>query len=583
MALVLNLYNDAICKDIGLQCGIGVAGITGTLANKSAWAKMYNYGIYIKNGGIATAGGVVLSGATPIFNLASIRDLEILSDPAKALISDKVSNSSGNYIYNAFFAGIASTSGTALTGNLIQFFGSQSQGSTYPTGGIRFRRYTQTPADAEMQQRATWNYLDTSGYEFSSQMQGALERCIMVYKLNIWETDYYMFAIGVSAGGDLNDWMSLVLIPVENFEDKELKPHVGPVSKESAAAAYIGKRPKDSVLPRTLTNKNMLGFNANGVYLCKISESQYRQITSKIYNGFSGNIMNMLGQVVSFTVGGNDRRPYDEIQTMINGIICCHAVPNANRFPASGSVDLESICGYTMFKAGEMTLPTINRFEQWTVETGIIPRPTGAFLDFAPFTTVTLSIPVLGNVDLDASAILGNALKLYFTLDAFSGIIACDICIVESGAEWIYTTLHANCAVDMPIAGAGANANPLEKIAGGISSIFTGGAQNIPNAVIGIYDGVQNANYSRPISRVQSSNAMPVISPTAIYLTIATPDNYNAGDFWELAGVPSHMSGNVGDFHGFTVFEHVDLSTVSGATESELQEIENILYGGVWL
>lgn len=581
MALILNLYENGICTESGLQCGLGVAGITGTLATKSNWTAMGQYGILFKPNVGTQYAGVVLSGATPIFNLASIPDLEKLSDPAHAIISDKTSNSASTYVYNAFFCGIESTSGNTLISNVIEFFASNS--GSYPTGGIRFRQYTQTPVDADMQSRQTWNYQPFSGYEFWSQMQGALERCICVYKINIWETDYYLFAIGVSAGGDLNSNLKLVLIPVSLFKDREIKPYVGPVSKESAAAAYMGNRPKDSVLPRTLTNKNMLGFNANGVYLCKISESQYRQITSKIYNGFSGNIMNMLGQIVSFTVGGNDRRPYEEIQTMINGIICCHAVPNANRFPASGSVDIESICGYSMFNAGEMTLSTINRFEQWTVESGIIPRPTGAFLDFAPFTTVTLSIPILGNVDIDASAILGNALRLYFTLDAFSGIIACDICIVESGAEWIYTTLHANCAVDMPIAGAGANANPLQKIAGGISSIFTGGAQNIPNAVIGIYDGVQNASYSRPISRVQSSNAMPVISPTAIYLTIATPDNYNAGDFWTLAGIPSHMSGNVGEFSGFTIFEHVDLSAVSGATETELQEIENTLYGGVWL
>ena len=39
----------------------------------------------------------------------------------------------------------------------------------------------------------------------------------------------------------------------------------------------------------------------------------------------------------------------------------------------------------------------------------------------------------------------------------------------------------------------------------------------------------------------------------------------------------------VGSFSGYTVFEHVDLSGVSGATDSELSEIENTLKGGVWL
>lgn len=583
MALILNLYKNGICTESGLQCGLGVAGITGTLATKSNWIQMTQYGILFKPNVGTQYAGVVLSGATPIFNLASIPDLEKLSDPTKSIISDKASNSSSAYVYNAFFGGIESESGNTLTSSVIEFYASNS--GSYPSGGIRFRQYTQTPVNADMQSRQTWSYQSVSGYDFGAQMQGALERCICVYKINIWETDYYLFAIGVSAGGDLNSNLKLVLIPISHFKDREIKPYVGPVSKESSASAFIGSRSKDRITPRDLTiTPNPYGFNSNGVYLCDVSASDYLRIVGQLYNGLSGSPLNIAGQVISATIAGNSRRPRDEVQTMIDGILCCHYVPVLGGYPQTGSVDMTDICGYSMFTSGSMTLKTVNPIHEETITTGIIPRQTGNYLDFSPYTTCVLTIPILGDLEIDPSALLGNSLSLHFGIDLYAGVLSCDVCIIDAnGGTWIYATMQGNCVCDMPIAGAGAQGNPLLKIAGGIAGLATGNAAKIPISAYQIFDGAQSAAYSTPIKRAGNTNAGILISPYKIYLTVTTPNNSNAEDFWNLAGVPSHMSGNVGSFSGFTIFEHVDLSTVSGATESELQEIENTLYGGVWL
>lgn len=588
MALILNLYKDAQCKTPALSPVLGVAGITGYYADKSHWQSqtLWDHTFYrVQLTNSTGRDGVILSGGVPIFDFQRITDREIFTAPdTHSITTDTRRNGQTGKVYNIFFAGINTQSGNRLTANTIGFTGSQSPNWFNVT--IRLQQYIQEPIDATGQNRTLWIY-NNSAQDFSqsAQLTGTLQQCVCAYKFPMWDDEFYLFALGVSAGGKPNSDTRLLAVPVDFFQDKEIKPYVGPVSKESAESAFIGIRSKESVLPRDLSiSPNPYGFNRNGVYLCKCDRDSYNKIIAQMYNGLSGNLLNLAGQVISSTIGGNARRPRDEIATMIDGVLCCHSVPVLGGYPSTGSVDLTSICGYSMYSVGEMLLQTVDPIQHETITTGIIPRQTGNYLDFAPYTTVTLTIPILGSVTIDPSAILGRSLSLHFGIDLFSGVLSCDISIIEpDGTSWIYTTLQGNAVTDMPIMGAGANANPLLKIANGAMGIASGNMSNVVGGIYSIYDGIQTASYAAPISRVSHTGANLLLSPYEIYLTVTTPDNINAEDFWSLAGIPSHMSGTVGDFTGYTVFEHVDLSGVSGATDSELSEIENTLKGGVWL
>lgn len=605
MALILNLYQDGICKDIGLQCGIGVAGITGTLANKSAWVAMTSYGIYFKRGGIATAGGVILSGATPIFNLASIPDLEILSDPTKALISDKVSNGSSTYIYNAYFAGIASTSGT-LTSNVIRFYGSQSQGSSYPTGGIQFRRYTQSPADAGMQQRATWNYLDASGYDFWSQMQGALERCIMVYKLNIWETDFYLFAIGVSAGGDLNNNMTIVLIPTVHFEDKEIKPYVGPVSKDSAASSFMPtKAYNDSIAGRDLTNKrNPIGFNTgNGLRLFEMQNAQYSLLLYSIYSGSSDSLLNFAGQLIDKVAGGDGHRPAEEVQPMTQGVLCCHIVPRIVAY-GSNTDYLKSIAGYRLSLAGIPGLVCGNSIYNYSSGAVYIEPRLNSFLDYEPYTSIICHLPFMGDISLSPSAVYGNAIQAEYELDIYTGILSCNLFIIAQDNTYIISTQQAKISTDLPVIGAAGNQNAIGTIAqatGALSrsrmqqaraqEVGTQAAQAAAAAntaataagtAITALDAISRAGNAVPAGGSSIEGIGNYLVSRSAYLIITRPDPALPGNYAELQGAVINKEGIVSEFPGYAEFSAVDLSGID-ATESEKAEILALLRGGVFI
>lgn len=598
MADILNFFTDIDLKEIALSPPVGVASITGESADLSTWQNIGQYtgdtGFYryIYRKAINAQSGIVLGGTGAIATIFSPENW-VTGDTPK--IQDGIWK-------NCFFINVHDTASNpppnVWRGIYLEIFGTQYEDNNnvwHFTPTIRIGNYRAIPDNtiSTKSERTGYKYYTGSDYEFVAEASAngwdsnSQFNQICMYSCVVDETDYFLFVMGVNNGTlHPSNTSTAVLIPRSYFKYNIPKPYIGPVSKESAESAFItGSRSKESVLPRDLSvSPNPYGFNRNGVYLCKCDRDSYNRIIAQMYNGLSGNLLNLAGQVIASTIGGNARRPRDEIATMIDGVLCCQSVPVLGGYPSTGSVDLTSICGYSMYSVGEMLLQTVDPIQHETITTGIIPRQTGNFLDFAPYTTVTLTIPILGSVTIDPSAILGRSMSLHFGIDLFSGVLSCDISIIEpDGTSWIYTTLQGNAVTDMPIMGAGANANPLLKIANGAMGIASGNMSNVVGGIYSIYDGIQTANYAAPISRVSHTGANLLLSPYAIYLTVTTPNNSNAADFWSLAGIPSHMSGNVGSFSGYTVFEHVDLSGVSGATDSELSEIENTLRGGVWL
>ncbi len=593
MANILDFYTDIDMKDVALSPPVGVASITGQLASLSNW---YDVGQYTSDTGfyrkiysqyINASSGIVLGGTGAIATIFS-SDNWVMGDNPK--LKDGIWE-------NCFFINVHDTANnpppSIWRGIYLQFSGSQYEqdGVWHFNPYIRIGNYRAIPDNkiSTKPERTGYTYYTGSTYEFAAEVSSANGwdsnsqfNQIAMYSCVIEEIEFFLFVMGVNNGAlHPTNTSAAMLIPRSYFKYNIPRPYVGPVSKESAESAYIGTREKQSVLPRDISQEpNPYGFNSNGVYLCKCGRNQYNKIVNQIYTGLSGNPLNALGQIVSEVITSQGNRPRDEIQTMINGVLCCHSVPVLGGYPDTGSVSMTTLCGYPMFTAEDMTLATVDPLQQETYTTGIIPRPTGSFLDFSPYTAVSLTIPILGTVQLDPSAVLGKALSLHFGIDLFAGVLSCDISIIEpNGTEWIYTTVQANCATDMQIMGSGAQGNPILKIA----NALTDGATSPLSSVYDFFDGVQMFAQSTPVSRVSHTGANLLLNPYHIYLTITTPDNFNAFNFWDLAGIPSHMGGNVGMFSGYTVFEHVDLSSVSGATESELAEIDSALRGGVWL
>lgn len=427
---------------------------------------------------------------------------------------------------------------------------------------------------------------------------------------NISGKDYIMIAAGVSDSGELSpNGTAVLLIDREYFKTNIPKPYVGPVSKDSAEGSFVPVRPWDDSIPsRTISDANPYGFNSgNGLRLTVLPKALYSYIMQGIYTGYSDSYINAASQLIDRVIGGSGHRPADEVRAIVGGVLCCHSVPALTNYVSGLASDIRTICGYRCFSlaasfplAGQM-IYTID-----TARFNLAPR-LNSFLDYEPFTAISLHVPFCGMCSLQPSQAYGNDIYLHYVVDIYSGAVSCDVHIVGTTGgkteykDYVYTTLQGSFATDMPVMGAGATQSPLQQIAKGVTGITT--AQLAANtatgsraalaaadlkaaklsAAIGAAETIETAGRGTAIGSASSEGLASYLSNRAVYVIIDRPEPSVPEGYAEMQGVPSHLGGTVGGFSGWTEFEAVDLSSVTQATQAEKEQIIRELKAGVFV
>lgn len=212
-----------------------------------------------------------------------------------------------------------------------------------------------------------------------------------------------------------------------------------------------------------------------------------------------------------------------------------------------------------------------------------------SFIDYEPYTTISLHIPFIGNIDIPPSVLYGNNLALHYVLDAFSGTLSVDVLIndIANGNTYIYTTLQTSCNTQLPIVGTGSNGDALLKIATGLTgaAISTSPMTKV-GSIFSVYSGLADTQKSVPHTNFSQSNIAAYLDSRHCYLIIQSASPANAETFLTDKGYTAHLSGIINDFAGSGTemhcrFESVDLTGLSKLTEQEKQEVESMLKAGV--
>lgn len=594
MADILNFYTDIDLKESALAPPVGVAGITGSLTSLSNWDEIgSNTGtekIYRKY--INAQSGITLGGTGAIATLFSPENWVTGTTPK---IQD-------GYTRNAFFINCVNTS-TGETPNYegyvfyidgTQFHDLENDKWIFtPYLGIGAYRAYPSNAISTKADRTSWQYYTPSDYELYAYVysdswdSNSQFNQIAMYTCVVEEKDYFLFVLGVNNGAlHPTNEVPCMLIPRSYFKNNIPKPYVGPISKDSAAEFTPTTPKRDSIASRDLTGKkNPYGFNTgNGLKLLLLSAQEQADIVKRLYTGRSGDDLNAIGQTLSGVIGGNTHRPADELKTMIDAVLCCHIVPVISSGYAGGTNALYTVAGYQLYNPAKAVTQVSDQIITVTTLRTYIAPIVNNFLTYAPYCSVSLSVPFVGDIPLDTSALFSSSIYFVFYLDLYTGTLSVDVHLVDDdGRDYIYTTRQTNCAVDIPIMGTGATGNPLQKIASAAGNVASAGVLGAPTAVYNVATATVDAQHATAIGRGASSNIAPYFSQRHCYLVIEYAESANADSFFALNGGALEKSGTVGEFRGYTEFSAVDVSGIAGATDAEKRQIEQILKGGVYL
>ena len=260
-------------------------------------------------------------------------------------------------------------------------------------------------------------------------------------------------------------------------------------------------------------------------------------------------------------------------------IISLHCVPvtpstqSANNI-IIGSFDTGVIAPVISNQYITIDCGTYNLLEYW-----------GSALDYNPYTKVSLYMPFVGIQELDVDDVMNNTVHIKYNIDLLTGDCLCN---VMCGRSVLYK-FAGNLKQDIPLSARTSNLL-LKGISGGAGAIAAGAmggaVGGLTGAAIAIGGGLSSAA-SVTSSKIQTtrsgslSGSVGLLDDFRPFFILHRPMQSLAQDFKAKKGYPSNITAVLNTLTGYTEVEYVHLTGITGATDTELEEIESLLKEGV--
>lgn len=251
----------------------------------------------------------------------------------------------------------------------------------------------------------------------------------------------------------------------------------------------------------------------------------------------------------------------------IENIVSCKAIP----IEKSGS-NQQIVLGNV--ETGVNGEKISNNFGKTTIGSVTIAEYYKNFLDYSPYTNVIIYLPYIGFRELDTSMIMGKTLKVEYTTDCITGGCLAQISV---GGVRLYE-FTGNMGIDIPITASNRAQVEAGYIQAGVGAAMSLTGGNIAGATTAL---INSATAQYHYSSTGNPSPMCVASTNrTCYVIIDRPQFQKLKAFNHTRGQKCNLSKTIGSLKGFTICDsNIDLSGIS-ATESEKEEIVNILSTG---
>lgn len=212
-----------------------------------------------------------------------------------------------------------------------------------------------------------------------------------------------------------------------------------------------------------------------------------------------------------------------------------------------------------------------------------INRYFNNFLDFAPYTKISIYLPFIGVVPLNVDDIMGGKIRVEYRIEFMTGSCVASIYVSNVRETMLNEALlyqySGNVAMQIPLSGANYSsvyAGVIGGLATGISAFASGGASLAMGALAVKQATSGKEQLQRTGSLGGNSGLLGVMKP---YLIIERPIVSSPDTYGHLLGKQSNSSTLIGNLAGYTELENFDLTGVD-CTDVERDELKQILQTG---
>lgn len=200
--------------------------------------------------------------------------------------------------------------------------------------------------------------------------------------------------------------------------------------------------------------------------------------------------------------------------------------------------------------------------------------------DYAPYTDINLYLPFIGIVNLDVADVMRSSIHIIYHVDVLSGACLAEVKVIRDSAGGTLYQYTGNASVTLPISSGSYMGiiSSIAGIAGGIAGTIASGGSALP-LLASSAGSLLNARTKVEHSGGFSGNAGAMGSKIP-YLIISRPQIDLANKFEKYIGYPANVTTTLASCTGFVNVLECHLENIN-ATDSELNEIESLLKGGI--
>lgn len=216
-----------------------------------------------------------------------------------------------------------------------------------------------------------------------------------------------------------------------------------------------------------------------------------------------------------------------------------------------------------------------------------IPKWIGSFLDFSPYVKLSLYLPYIGYRDLAADDVVGDTIHVVYHIDCLTG--GC-CAFVETGKKGLLYTFNGSCIANVPLTATNystAIQNAVSAVGAGLTTVAGIATGAAPIAVAGIASGLSSAANTALNSKpsIQRSGSMGgaagIMSYQRPMLIIERPNMCVPKDLNHFKGNTLYITKDLSTVSGFTQIDMINLDNVP-CTNTERKELETLLKEGVY-
>ena len=225
-----------------------------------------------------------------------------------------------------------------------------------------------------------------------------------------------------------------------------------------------------------------------------------------------------------------------------------------------------------------------------------IPEYYGSALDYAPHTKISLLLPFVGVVPLNADECSNSTLEVQYNISVFTGNAMCFVKVTKFDAQGtngdgsvgaMSNVLYSYpCQISNTIEISSKNYSQFySSVIGGITKTALGAGTGGVGKALG--EGAQsaiNTMSTKPtIERSGgASGTAGILGERIPKVIIERPIQSYPSNFNQYEGLPSNITATVGSLRGFTKFEKIEMNGLK-CSQNDIDEIEALLTEGIYI